>query len=312
MGRFEYNGIIVIYKEKGFTSHDVVAKLRGILKQKKIGHTGTLDPMAEGVLPVCLGSATKLCDMLTESGKEYETTLLLGKVTDTQDVTGTVLNEAPDEAVMGLSEDEIRSAVNSFTGDYRQIPPMYSALKVNGKKLYELAREGKTVERKARLVTIYKTDILSIELPLVRLRVSCSKGTYIRTLCEDIGNRLSVGGTMQELLRTRAHEFDIKDSHRLSEIEELNRNGELINVIIPTDSVFKKAGDIHPKDAGCAPEVYKKLLLNGNTIPRRIIKKNIDPYDGEQFRFYDEERRFIGLYSYDGKRNSFVPEKMFL
>ncbi len=312
MSRFEYNGIIVVYKEGGYTSHDVVAKLRGILKQKKIGHTGTLDPMAEGVLPVCLGSASKLCDMLTESGKEYQAVLLLGRTTDTQDITGRVLNEAPREAVMGLSEEDIISAIKSFIGDYRQVPPMYSALKVNGKKLYELAREGRTVEREARLVKIYGIDILSIELPYIRLKVSCSKGTYIRTLCEDIGNTLSVGGTMQALIRTKAHEFEIKDSRRLSEIEELKEKDSLDKVIIPTDFVFMKLRGIYPEESCLAPEVYLKLLLNGNSLPGRILKKSIGPCDGEQFRLYDGERRFVGLYSYDGRKDSLVPDKMFL
>ena len=171
------NGVINIYKERGFTSHDVVAKLRGILKQKKIGHTGTLDPDAEGVLPVCLGKGTRLCDMLTDHSKVYEAVLLLGQSTDTQDVSGTVLQEAP----VDVSEEEVREAIMSFVGPYDQIPPMYSALKVNGQKLCDLARAGKEVERKARPVEIYEIQIEEIHLPRVRMTVSCSKGTYIRT-----------------------------------------------------------------------------------------------------------------------------------
>ena len=176
------NGVINIYKERGFTSHDVVAKLRGILKQKKIGHTGTLDPDAEGVLPVCLGKGTRLCDMLTDHSKVYEAVLLLGQSTDTQDVSGNVLQEAP----VDVSEEEVREAIMSFVGPYDQIPPMYSALKVNGQKLCDLARAGKEVERKARPVEIYEIQIEEIHLPRVRMTVSCSKGTYIRTLCHDI------------------------------------------------------------------------------------------------------------------------------
>ena len=186
-------GIINVYKEKGFTSHDVVAKLRGIVGQKKIGHTGTLDPDATGVLPVCLGKATKLCDLLTDKNKTYEAVLLLGKTTDTQDITGEVLEEKSTEA---LTEEKVREAIEGFIGDYEQIPPMYSALKVNGKKLYELAREGKVIERKARLVKILDIQILEIDLPKVRMEVSCSKGTYIRTLCHDIGEKLGCGGCM--------------------------------------------------------------------------------------------------------------------
>ncbi len=192
-----YNGILNVYKEKGYTSHDVVALLRGILKQKKIGHTGTLDPLAEGVLPVCLGTGTKLCDMLTDREKEYEAILLLGISTDTQDITGTVLQKKE----VNLPEKAVEQAVFSFLGEYNQIPPMYSAIKVEGKKLYELAREGKEIERKARKVGIFSIQILSMDLPKVHIRVSCSKGTYIRTLCHDIGKVLGVGGCMEALVR---------------------------------------------------------------------------------------------------------------
>ena len=172
------NGILNIYKEAGFTSHDVVAKLRGIVKQKKIGHTGTLDPDAEGVLPVCLGNATKLCGLLSEKEKTYEAVLLLGQTTDTQDLSGKILSTAP----VAVEEEAVREAVLSFLGDYDQVPPMYSALKVNGRKLYELAREGKEVERKARRVRILDVKIHWVRLPEVSFSVTCSSGTYIRTL----------------------------------------------------------------------------------------------------------------------------------
>ena len=188
------HGIINVYKEKGFTSHDVVAKLRGIVGQKKIGHTGTLDPDATGVLPVCLGKATKLCDLLTDKDKTYEAVMLLGMTTDTQDITGRILEEKSTET---LTADKVREVIESFIGDYDQIPPMYSALKVNGKKLYELAREGKVVERKARPVKILDIRIIEMDLPRVRMEVSCSKGTYIRTLCHDIGQKLGCGGPMK-------------------------------------------------------------------------------------------------------------------
>jgi len=209
------NGILNIYKEKGFTSHDVVAKLRGITKQKKIGHTGTLDPDAEGVLPVCLGRATKVCALLTEKDKIYETTLLLGKTTDTQDISGTVLKERDTKA---LTEQEVRKCIDSYVGTYDQLPPMYSALKVNGKKLYELARAGVEVERKRRRVTVYEIEVVEVRLPRIRMRVHCSKGTYIRTLCHDIGESLGCGGCMETLLRTKVSCFSLEDSLRLSEI----------------------------------------------------------------------------------------------
>ena len=198
------DGVIVIRKEKGFTSHDVVAKLRGILHMKKIGHTGTLDPDAEGVLPVALGKATRLVDMITDKEKTYEAVMRLGVVTDTQDMSGTVLSQTED---ISVTEEELRTVIGSFVGDYMQVPPMYSALKVNGKKLYELAREGKTVERKARPVHFYEIEILDIDFPLVRFCVTCSKGTYIRTLCHDIGEKLGCGAAMETLLRTKVGRF---------------------------------------------------------------------------------------------------------
>ena len=186
------HGILNVYKEKGYTSHDVVAKLRGITGQKKIGHTGTLDPDAVGVLPVCLGKGTKVCSLLTDENKTYEAVMLLGKVTDTQDISGKVLSERPLDA----SEDEVRETVLSFQGEYDQIPPMYSAVKVQGKRLYELARKGQEVERKARRVEICSAEILETALPEVRMSVTCSKGTYIRTLCHDIGSKAGCGGCM--------------------------------------------------------------------------------------------------------------------
>ena len=199
------NGVINVYKEKGFTSQDVVAKLRGILKQKKIGHTGTLDPDAEGVLPICVGNATKLFDILTDRTKEYETVLLLGKTTDTQDISGNVLSES--DSYKDLSVKEIEDTILSFLPGYEQIPPMYSALKVNGKKLYELAREGKTIERTPRHVDIDNIEITDISLPRITMKLSVSKGTYIRTICNDIGEKLKCGGLMESLLRTKAGSF---------------------------------------------------------------------------------------------------------
>ena len=222
------NGILNVYKEKGYTSHDVVAKLRGIVGQKKIGHTGTLDPDAEGVLPVCLGRATKVCDMLTEKDKTYEAVLLLGKETDTQDISGTVLRVGETE---GLTQEQVKDCVMSFVGEYDQIPPMYSALKVNGKKLYELAREGKTIERKSRKVEIKEIRILEMALPRVRMEVSCSKGTYIRTLCHDIGEKLGCFGCMESLLRTKVSRFEIESSLKLSEIQKKREEGKLCRMI---------------------------------------------------------------------------------
>lgn len=294
------DGIINVYKEKGFTSHDVVAKMRGILKQKKIGHTGTLDPMAEGVLPVCLGKATKLCDLLTDKTKTYEAVLLLGKETDTQDTTGQVLAEHPVQA----DEKEVKEAVLSFLGHYDQIPPMYSALKVDGKKLYELARAGKEVERKARPVEILEIRVEKIWLPRVTMTVTCSKGTYIRTLCYDIGRKLGCGGCMESLLRTRVSSFCLEDSLTLSRIEELRDEGTLECHILPVDSVFSQYPELIMK-----PD-FDRLVHNGNTFSRNQAEDGEIP-DGP-VRVYDSGKQFIGVYEPDREKNLLKPQKLFL
>ncbi len=296
------NGIINVYKEAGFTSHDVVAKMRGICKQKKIGHTGTLDPQATGVLPVCLGSGTKLCDMLTDKDKEYVAELLLGVTTDTQDTTGETLSK--NEVL--VSQAQVKEAVMSFLGDYQQIPPMYSALKVDGKKLYELARAGKEVERKARPVTIHEIEILEMELPVVKLRVACSKGTYIRTLCADIGEKLGCGGTMQSLKRTRVGHFELKDAVTLSKLEALRDEGRLQEIVFPVEQAFADSPLLHVKAQ------FQKLLENGNSIyPNQTVE--VKTYKaGEWVKFYGEDNRFVGVYTYIPERKWYKPVKMFL
>ena len=277
------DGILNVYKEKDFTSHDVVAKLRGICHQKKIGHTGTLDPQAEGVLPVCLGKATKVCDLLTDKEKVYETVLRLGITTDTQDIYGEVKQEKP----VNVTEEAVREAVSSFTGPIMQIPPMYSARKIQGKKLYELARAGVEVEREARQVQIKELDILEVSLPFVKMRVRCSGGTYIRTLCHDIGEKLGCGGCMQELLRTQVDRFFLKDSYRLSEIEELARAEKLEEYLLPVDSLFEQF------PAAIARKEAAKRLMNGNILPVSFLEK--DPAE-KTVRIYDSDHRFAGLY----------------
>lgn len=294
------HGIINVYKEKGFTSHDVVAKLRGIVGQKKIGHTGTLDPDATGVLPVCLGKATKLCDLLTDKNKTYEAVLLLGKTTDTQDITGEVLEEKSTEA---LTEEKVREAIEGFIGDYEQIPPMYSALKVNGKKLYELAREGKVVERKARPVKILDIQILEIDLPKVRMEVSCSKGTYIRTLCHDIGEKLGCGGCMESLIRTRVSTFRIEDAKTLDEIETLKQEGKLAELLVPIDAMFPFYPKITVKDD------WKAFAKNGNPLDLKMLKEACGQDEETQVRLYDESGKFIAIYQWKEKKYHIV--KMF-
>lgn len=297
------NGILNIYKEKGYTSHDVVAKLRKITGQKKIGHTGTLDPDAEGVLPVCLGRATKVCDMLTERDKTYETVLLLGKITDTQDISGTVLEERDAGSV---TEEQVKECIRGFEGEYDQIPPMYSALKINGRKLYELAREGKTVERKSRRVTIHGIRILEIRLPRIRMEVSCSKGTYIRTLCQDIGERLGTGGCMESLVRTRSGRFGLNESHRLDEVEAFAGRDRLSEILIPLDTVFEDA------QKASVSEKYFRKACNGNPLPAEGVLCESAPYQGRRYRIYAPAGYFIGIYRYHEKNRSFELEKMFL
>lgn len=316
------HGVLNVFKEKGYTSHDVVAKLRGITRQKKIGHTGTLDPDAEGVLPVCFGKATRLCDMLTDKSKVYETVLLLGIETDTQDITGTVLRQAETDH---LTDEEVRNCIQGYVGEYDQIPPMYSALKVNGKKLCDLAREGKTVERKSRRVHIFEIEILQMELPRVKMRVHCSKGTYIRTLCSDIGTSLGTGGCMESLLRTRVASFEVKDSLRLAEIEAKMQAGTLMDSIIPIDQMFPEYAKLHVK------KIFEPLACNGNALkPEMFSEAGVSIFEdavsektgcgenlsgkkdsGNHFRVYTENDVFIGIYEYQPVARSMKLRKMF-
>lgn len=299
------NGIINIYKEQGYTSHDVVAKLRGILRMKKIGHTGTLDPDAVGVLPVCTGRATKLCGMITDWGKTYEAVMLLGTRTDTQDISGNILSQTE----VNVTKIQIMDVIGSFTGEYDQIPPMYSALKHNGKKLYELARQGIEIERKPRRVNIKSILINDINLEdsdkTVTFTVECSKGTYIRTLCEDIGNRLGCGACMQSLKRTRVGSFSIDNSYTLSQIEQMVQAGKTDEILTPIDEMFSDSRKI------IISQEYDKLLYNGNKLPYNSIqgKNDVQHNEDEQVRVYDKNDEFIGVYRFEG--NEFVPVKMF-
>lgn len=284
-----YHGIINVYKEAGYTSHDVVAKLRGICGQKKIGHTGTLDPDAVGVLPVCLGNGTKLCDMLTDKQKEYVAGFRLGVVTDTQDLSGKVLKRKPVES----SREEVEKAVFSFLGESMQVPPMYSALKVNGKKLYELAREGKEIERKARLIEIYDIKIRRFLPPdAVELDVDCSKGTYIRTLCADIGKALGCGGHMAELLRTAAGAFTIENAVRLSQLKEWAEQEQAENHLLSMEQALREFPKIR------IAERFTKLLVNGARLPAHsFVEKGRAFAEGETAAVYDSTGNLTGLYT---------------
>lgn len=302
-----FHGMINVYKEPGYTSHDVVARLRGILKQKRIGHTGTLDPAAEGVLPVCLGVGTRLCELLTDRDKAYRAVLLLGKETDTQDTTGRVTRDETEKA-MALSDESIRQAAEGFLGAYDQVPPMYSALKVQGKKLYELARQGKTVEREPRRVWIHEIQVEEIRLPRVVLTVNCSKGTYIRTLCEDMGRVLGCGGCMEHLTRTRAAGFGLEDSLRLDEIEKLAQEGAIEPYILPLEAALLSYPAIY-----ALPEA-DGLVHNGNPCFRKNIRFSGSPEqkDGQLFRMYDSHGGLIGIYEYRQEKHFWKPRTMLL
>lgn len=316
-----YNGIINIYKEKGFTSHDAVAKLRGILKMKRIGHTGTLDPEAEGVLPVCLGKATKLSDMLTDTDKTYDAVLKLGITTNTQDMTGKILKES--EVKTGLRE--LEAVIKGYIGEYEQLPPMYSAIRVNGVRLYELARQGLDIERKARRVKIKDIRIISYsEMEHeARLAVDCSKGTYIRTLLHDIGEDLGCGGAMKSLVRTRVGQFTLSDALKLSDVLRLHTEGCLDKYIIPAEEMFPHFPCIY---VSCE---HDRAVHNGNPVKRSFIGKVSLPgaddahsaaalmkkMASEQavlVKMYDSGGDFIGIYKYDYSSACFKPEKMFV
>ena len=258
------HGIINVYKEKGFTSHDVVAKLRGIVGQKKIGHTGTLDPDAEGVLPVCLGKATKVCDMLTDSDKVYRAVMQLGIETDTQDLTGTVLSACE---VPVLTETEIRDVIRTFQGEIMQVPPMYSALKVNGHKLCDLARRGIEVERKPRPATISRLELVSFDGTDGVLDVDCSGGTYIRTLINDIGESVCTGAVMTSLCRTKSCGFTLEQCHELDEVRNASPE-RLEKWLLPVSELFAPLPEI-PLD-----EVQTRMYLNGVRLDaERLLKR---------------------------------------
>ncbi|MCR4791851.1 MAG: tRNA pseudouridine(55) synthase TruB [Lachnospiraceae bacterium] len=305
------NGILNISKEAGYTSFDVVAVVRGVYRQRKCGHTGTLDPMATGVLPIALGKATKVCGMLTDWDKEYEAELLLGKTTDTLDITGEETGSDP-EAAMALSEEDIRKAVCRYTGKIEQIPPMYSALKKDGRRLYDIARSGGTVERQARTVTIKRIEVLGIELPVVRIRVLCSKGTYIRSLCDDIGRDLGCGGCMQSLTRTAVGPFNLSNAVSVEDIKRLadeKKTDDLKDLLMPVDSVFGGLRKI-----SVVTDAEKKLI-NGNKLLPEDLDAGTDAdakaSGGEQFRIYHDDGTFAAVYEYDEAANLYKPYRMF-
>ncbi len=283
------SGIIIIDKPAGWTSMDVCAKLRGMFHEKRVGHAGTLDPMATGILPVFLGRATRAVEFAAGSDKEYIAGLKLGVVTNTQDTTGEVLEERP----VDVTRDQLLAALERFTGDIQQLPPMWSAVKVNGKKLYELARKGKEVERRPRPVTIRALEVLDgpeAGADFV-LRVVCSKGTYVRTLCHDIGQALGCGGCMSSLRRVKAAGFTLEDSVGLEAVQAAVDRGEGESLLLPVDEYFARSG--WRAKATVRPAAEKKLR-NGAFVATPGV-------EGE-FRVYSQSGEFLGLGSSEGAR----------
>ena len=276
------NGIIIMDKPQGWTSMDVCAKLRGIFHEKRVGHAGTLDPMATGVLPVFIGRATRAVEFAAGSDKEYVAGLKLGVVTNTQDITGEILEQRPAE----VTRKQLLAVLPRFTGAIEQVPPMYSAIKINGKKLYELARKGKEVERGPRPVTIHALEALDGPPPQgvdFLLRIHCSKGTYVRTLCHDIGQALGCGGCMSSLQRIKAAGFTLAASVTLEAVQEAVDRGEGESLLLPVDCCFAGLPVLVLKTAGA-----EKKIRNGAALPVRDVP------DGE-YRVYGMDKTFLAL-----------------
>ncbi len=289
------NGIIVVNKPVGKTSHDMVYFIRRLTGIKKVGHTGTLDPAATGVLPVCIGSATKVCDMLTNADKIYRVSFMLGMTTDTLDADGEVLTDQP----VLVTEEEIREEIKKFIGEISQLPPMYSAVKINGKKLYELAREGIVAERKPRKVIIKNIDILDIDMEnfIVTMDVSCSKGTYIRTLCEDIGVSLGCGAFVTKLERRKSGFFEISESYTQDELLKIKEEGRLKEIIMKPDRLFLEYPEIKVN-------AYLEMRVkNGAKIRYRGLE------EGKFYRLYSENGEFLAISCYN--EGELVLEKPF-
>ena len=290
------NGVLNIFKPKGMSSFDAVRVVKKVAGTGKVGHTGTLDPEATGVLPICIGRATKIIDYIMDSEKVYEVTLKLGIRTTTYDLEGEVLEEIDPSH---LTEEEILNSINSFKGEYSQIPPMYSALKQNGVRLYELARKGIEVERKGRLINIHNLEDIKINNPYISMKVTCSKGTYIRSLCYDIGEKLGVFATMTQLNRAKTSVFSQEKSININELTKENIN----DYILSMEEALEKYDKI------IVNKKYAKLLVNGVRVADgRFTKDKV--INNKLYRVYDDENNFIGL----GERNDagFKIEKLLI
>ena len=275
------NGIIIIDKPLGKTSHDMVSFLRRLTGIKKVGHTGTLDPQASGVLPVCIGNATKACELLTCENKAYRAELALGMTTDTLDAEGEILTDQP----VLCDEETIKNTIMSFVGEIEQVPPMFSAIKKDGKKLYELARQGISVEREKRKITIYNITIneINMEKETVSFDVCCSKGTYIRTLCDDIGMKLGCGAYMNKLTRIKSGRFSLDDAYTTEQLEKIFKENNFSDVLIPVDKVFDNYPYVRVN------ERQKNFIINGVRVRYRGL------LEGQTYRIYDEDGNFLCL-----------------
>lgn len=278
-----YNGILLLNKEPGFTSHDAVAKLRGILRFRRIGHAGTLDPMAQGLLVMLLGKATRASEYASGAEKEYIADFILGVETDTQDTTGNVLAEAP----VDVTESQLRQALSSFEGGYDQVPPMYSAIQKDGVRLYDLARKGKEVERESRFIALPLLELLSFDPPRGKLRVRCSKGTYIRTLCHDLGQRLGCGGAMSALTRVQAGDFSLEDALTLGKVEQLVKEGTLQQHILPVDRLFASLPAVTLTEEGA-----KRARNGAHAAQKHLLSGEIPPVDS-LCRVYTPDGEFL-------------------
>ena len=290
------NGILIVDKPIGMSSHDVVSFVRRLTGVRRVGHTGTLDPMATGVLPVCIGVATKVTSLLQDADKVYRAELVLGMTTDTYDCEGEVLTEC----AVNCTKKEIIDTILTFQGEQEQIPPMYSAIKKDGKRLYELAREGKQIERTPRPVQIHSIELLDIELPYFKMRVHCGKGTYIRSLCRDIGEKIGCGACMDKLCRTKVGRFDIEDAMTLEHIQELKAVERLADIVIPVDAMFEGYRAVE------VPERYSALIKNGNRVRQDICSEKYTPV-----RMYCDGV-FYGIYELDCGGREYYPVKMFI
>lgn len=285
------NGILCINKPQGFTSFDVIAKLRGIMKIKRLGHGGTLDPMATGVLPVFVGTATKACDIMPNNLKAYRAEFRLGKTSDTQDITGNILTESDKK----ISCEELEAVLPEFTGKIMQIPPMYSAVQVNGKRLYDLARQGIEIERTPREIEIKSLNIFQYNEDTREgtLEIGCGKGTYVRTIINDIGERLGCGGIMTGLVRTYSGGFCLDECYTLDEVQQAKDENRLESLILPIERVFENLPKL------CLNEVQTRMYRNGVKLDLnriRSIRQGVSEYS-----VYGSEGEFIGIAGADSE-----------